>query len=324
MRSLGSQVYLRGIFWFTLVSLISAVNDALVKWAGLHLSGIQVAFLRFLFSMLTLLPFMLWRGGQAFMTDHVGVHALRSLFLFLGLVPWCYGVIALPLPLVTTLSFTTPFFTLVLSYLFLSERMGSHRVFATLLGFLGIVVAAQPSLATWNWTVLLLVAGTALFAGLDIMNKKLMIGDESLLSMLFFSALGTTLLSFPFALLDWQWPTLFEWGMFCVLGCGANLLLYCLLRAFQFCDLSSLQPFRYTELLFSTTLGALVFDKLPDGATLMGAALIIPATLYVTYAETRDAGRRDAALCDEEVGAPDREDTSDESDTKKSAVDLLS
>ncbi len=278
--------YIRGVSWFILVSVVSALNDALVKMTGLRLGGMQVAFFRFFFSCVTLLPFMVMGGWACFKTPHWRVHGVRSLFLFLAMAPWCYGVIALPLSLVTTLSFTTPLFVLVLSALFLKDAPGWHRIVATCVGFAGILVSAQPTLA-FNNSVFFLIGSTVLFASLDVLNKKLLVQDETLLSMLFFSAFGTTCLSFPFALWGWVTPSLFELMTLFILGIGANLILYCLLKAFACCQLSALQPFRYVELLFSSAIGFLVFSELPSWSTLWGACLIIPATFYVAIYEVR-------------------------------------
>ncbi len=281
-----SSPYLRGAFWFILVSMISASNDTLVKLLGTRLSPIEVAFFRFFFSMMTLLPFMMAQGRKAFVTSHWKIHGVRSLLLFLALAPWCYGVIKLPLTLVTTLSFTTPLFVLVLSSIFLKEKVGGHRIFATILGFSGILLSAQPKVSGLNLTVFVLVASTCMFATLDILNKKLLIKNESLLSMLFFSALGTTLLSFPFVIFDLQMPHLHEAFFLLILGGGAKLIIFCLLKAFESVDLSFLQPFRYLELLFTAALGWFCFREIPETYTLLGALFIIPSTLYIACYET--------------------------------------
>jgi len=286
--------YLKGVMWFVMVSLVSASNDALIKYLGLRLSGIEVAFFRFFFSCITLLPFMFKEGVTGFRTAHLGVHGVRAVFLFLAIAPWCYGVIYMPLPLVTTISFTTPLFTLLLAHLFLKEHVGAHRIVATCFGFLGIVISTGSFSFHLHWSVWLLLLSTLLFASLDILNKKLLVESESLLKMLFFSALGTTVISLPFAVLDWQMPDARELLILCCLGVGANLILYCLLKAFQYADLSALQPFRYVELVLATLFGVAFFGQWPSVSTLLGAALIIPSTLYIVHQEMRDKPKSDA------------------------------
>lgn len=279
--------YLQGVFWFCCVCFCSALNDTMVKCAGDRLSPLEISFFRFLFSTLILLPFMLARGKKTFVTKHAGAHAIRGTLLFLAVIPWCYGVVALPLTLATTISFTTPLFVLIFAAIFLKEKVGWQRSLATFLGFLGILLSFQPSLGGFNATAIFLVASTVMFATLDIINKKLLNADEGFLPMLFYSALGTTILSLPLGILNWTTPLLNEFFYLFVLGAGANLLLFCLLKAIAACDISALQPLRYTELIFSGSLGFILFQETPSASTLLGAACIIPSTFYIACYETR-------------------------------------
>src|SRR5258708_15164216 len=45
--------------------------------------------------------------------------------------------------------------------------------------------------------------------------------------------------------------------------------------------------FRSSCLIFSGIMGFLLFAELPDRYTLVGAAIIVGSTLYITYRETR-------------------------------------
>jgi len=289
---LNSKGYLQGIVWMIVVCAISNMNDILAKCVGGRLSGVEVAFFRFFFSALVLLPFMLAKGRGAFVTRYPGVQFIRSLLLVLAVAPWCYGVAALPLTLATTISFTVPFFVLPLAKIFLNEHVGWQRWFATLFGFLGIVVSLHPSEGTFNPMVFALVGSTIMFASLDIINKKLLIQDESLLSMLFYSAVGTAALGFIPALLTWQTPTLQELFFLALLGGGASLILFCLLKAFAATEVSALQPFRYVELILSGIFGLIIFHELPSLSTVLGAAIIIPSTLYIAIYETREQKKK--------------------------------
>lgn len=293
----NSKGFLQGIFWMILVCIISNMNDVLIKHVGGRLSGAEVAFFRFLFSTLWLLPFMLARGKGSFQTKYPKVHFVRSLLLVLAVAPWCYGVASLPLTLATTLAFTTPFFILPLAKIFLKEHVGWQRCAATIVGFVGILVSVNFTGAAFNPMALALVASTVMFATLDIINKKLLTEDESLLSMLFFSALGTAVLGFIPALLTWETPTLQEMGFLALLGGGGSLILFFLLKAYAATEVSALQPFKYFELVLSAIFGFVIFQEFPTTSTLLGAAIIIPATLYIVFFETRQQRKRtDLAL----------------------------
>lgn len=295
----NSKGFLQGIFWMVVVCIISNMNDILIKHVGTRLSGLEVAFFRFLFSTLWLLPFMLARGKGSFQTKYPKVHFVRSLLLVLAMAPWCYGVASMPLTLATILASTTPFFILPLAKIFLKERVGWQRCTATLVGFIGILVSVNFTGGSFNPMALALIASTVMFASLDIINKKLLTEDESLLSMLFFSGLGTAVLGFIPALLTWETPTLQELGFLALLGGGGSLILFCLLKAYAATDVSALQPFKYFELVLSAIFGFVIFQELPTTSTLLGAAVIIPATLYIVFYETRQQKRKDVLVSDE-------------------------
>ncbi len=288
----NSKGYLQGIFWMLVVCFISNFNDIFTKHLG-TLSGAEVAFFRFFFSTLVLLPFMAAKGKAAFVTRYPGAQCIRALLLILALTPWCYGVAALPLTLATTLSFTVPFFVLPLAKIFLKEQVGWQRWFATLVGFTGIVVAVHPTEGSFNPMVLALILSSVMFATLDIINKKLLTEDETLLSMLFYSAMGTAVLGFIPALLTWQTPTLQELFFLALLGAGGSAILFCLLKAYRATDVSALAPFKYVELVLSGLFGFIIFQEFPTTSTLLGAAIIIPSTLYITIFETRQQRTRE-------------------------------
>ncbi len=275
-----------------MVCVISSLNDVLTKHVGGRLSGAEVAFFRFFFSTLVLLPFMLARGKGAFVTHYPKAQIIRAVLLVLAMTAWSYGVSSLPLTLATTISFTTPFFILPLAKVFLKEHVGWQRWSATLLGFVGILVSIHPTGGTFNPMALTLVASTLMFASLDIINKKLLTEDETLLSMLFYSGLGTAILGFVPALLTWQAPTLNELFFLLLLGGGGSLILFCLLKAFAATEVSALQSFRYTEFVLSAIFGLVIFQEWPTASTLLGASIIIPATLYIAFYETRQQQKK--------------------------------
>jgi drug/metabolite transporter (DMT)-like permease len=243
-------------------------------------------FLRFAFATLTMLPVMFLSGMDSFKTDRVPLHVARSVLLACGIALYCKGLAAAPIAVVTTLNFTIPLFTLVMARVFLKETVDATRWIGTLAGFAGVMVVMQPGAAAFNpaWLVVLLSA--AMFASLDVLNK-VFVGKESFWAMIFYTALFTTCISAVPAAMAWVTPTAAQLGLLAILGAGANLLLFCLLKSFSLVDASALAPFRYTELMWSAAVGFLVFGEIPAATTLIGAAVIIPSTLYVVWAENR-------------------------------------
>ena len=275
-----------GVFWSLIACLMSAFNDMLSKAMGLSLGGGETLFFRFFFGTLAFIPFILLKKDEVLKTPHAKIHALRGGLFALAMIPWSYGLIDLPLPLVTTISFSTPLFVVVLAGLFLKENVGLPRIIATALGFIGIMVSSGFSMAGANhFVTLLALSATVLFAALDIINKRLLNIQEGLLPLMFYSSFFAALFTLPLLFFQWTTPSLYEIGALAILGICANALLWCLLKAFEAYEISALQPFRYFEFLFSCVLSIYFFSEWPTSYIIFGFFCIVPATLYLSYHE---------------------------------------
>lgn len=310
---LNSRGYLQGVLWALMVCFISSLNDVFIRLAGDRLDSLQVAFLRFLFSVLTLIPVMLYKNPTTFRTTRLGFHSVRSILLYGAVACWCTGVTLVPLTIVSTLAMTVPLFVLPMAFVFLKEKVGWQRILATLTGFVGILITIQElgdtfigfslaqldfsnlstitssfksTFAHINFGALWLLAAAIMFAASDILNKKV-VSKEHDMTIMFYIGLGTTLIGFIPAMWVWAAPTITEIFYLLCLGAGANLILYCLLKAFAATEISALQPYRYVELVFAGLFGYLLFSEVPGLMTLVGAALIIPSTLTIAYYETK-------------------------------------
>ena len=280
--------YLVGISWFIASLVISIINDTSMKYLSGSLPPMQITFLRFCFGCLCLLPFMLFYGKRSFHTERAWIHFARGTILFLAISMWCYGLTIVPIAHATLTTFTMPLFLLVLAPIFLKEKISRALIMATCLGFLGAIASFDIMHVNFEITSMILLISALLFASLDIINKKFVM-KESMLSMLFYSALVTSLLGAIPAYIVWQTPSSHDLIILLYLGAGGNLILYCLLKAFSLVPASSIAPYRYLELIFSSAIGFMIFSEIPSIMMVIGALLIIPSTLFVTFAKAREA-----------------------------------
>lgn len=282
--------YMRGFWWSIAASALCAFNDFLMKKIGFNLSGGVTLFFRFFFSCIVFLPYILLRPGL-FKTRHMWVHCIRGGLFALAMLPWSYGLIKIPLPIATIISFATPFFVTLLSVLWNKETMTMSRTLALITGFSGIVIGATCSgqWTSFNMIYLAIALGaTFLFAVLDVLNKKMLTLNENVPSLIVHSAFWTSIFSLPFAARDWCTPTISDLAYLAVLGVSANALLGCLLKASQSVkDLSSLQPLRYSEFIFSCLFSIIFFNHYPNTSSLIGIAFIIPSAIYLMRKEKK-------------------------------------
>jgi len=274
--------YIIGIAWFILSLIVSVLNDVAGKYMSNNLPSIQISFLRFLFGTLSLLPFMLYYGKKSFYTSRVYMHFARGAILFFAIVLWIYQLKVVPLVVATLVTFVIPLFILVMAPIFLKETISKPLIIATIAGFIASIIILQPNATDFNPSSLLMLLSALLFAVLDIINKKFVV-KESMLSMLFYSALVTTMLAAYPAYLDWHPLSTVDTMVCLYLGIGSNAILFCLLKAFACVPASSVAPYRYLELLFSLSLGVLLFSEIPTLTICVGAAIIIISTSFIAY-----------------------------------------
>jgi S-adenosylmethionine uptake transporter len=229
---------------------------------------------------------MLFQGKKAFITHRWSLHLLRGLLIFAAIGLWSQGMKTAPITTATMMSFSVPLFVLVLARLLLREHVAWPLWVATLLGFVGIVFILGPSDDTFREGSGLFLLGAILFGLLDVLNKKY-VTHEPMLCMLFYATLVALLCVLYPALQAWRRPTLPELAGFVALGIGNNLILYFLLRAFALAGAASLAPFRYLELFISMTVGYIFFNEIPAIRGYLGAAFIIPSTLFIGYYQMR-------------------------------------
>ena len=226
---------------------------------------------------MTLFFIMTLKGKKAFASSRPALHAIRSLLLFIAMVLWVEGLKLVPLAVVSTMALTVPIVVLPFASLFLNERIGHARILATGIGFIGIFyiisngfqLTALTELLHQNTGNIYLMIAVVCFALSDIINKRYII-EESTLSMLFYLALGTSLISLTPALFSWVTPNPGELLYLFLLSIGGNLILYCILKAFTATDVSALAPYRYVELIFATFFGWLIFNELPTSGFWVG------------------------------------------------------
>ncbi|ABV84419.1 S-adenosylmethionine transporter [Rickettsia massiliae MTU5] len=285
------KTYLTGIGWFLLSLVSSSANDVMSKYLGTRLHSFEVAFFRFFFSSIVLLPFVVYYGKNTLKTSRPFVHILRGLLLFFGMTSWTYGLTIAPVTTATVVSFSIPLFTLILAVFFLNENIIWPRWVVTVVGFIGLVVTLKPHAEDFNPEILYFVLAAISFAMLDIINKKFVI-KESMISMLFYSAIVTAIVSLPVASQYWLTPSSFELALLFVLGSSGSLILFFLLKAFSMVDATATAPYRYLELVISAIAAYFIFNEFPDKSTLHGAVIIIPTTLFIIYSEKKAMNRK--------------------------------
>jgi len=271
-------MYKFAVIFATLTATISVLNDIITKLIPSTIPIEQVTFLRFFFSLITLIPFITKQSILS-LQYNVRLQILRGVIGALAIGIFIYALHFLPLPEVTVLSFTQILFFMPISAIFLKEKVPPQLIWATILGFVGVLIFFMAPLHIQPAYFLLLFS-SLLFAILDMIAKK-MVEKTSFFSMLLYFALITTLAAAPFAWRVWVPMQPSSWITLCVLGAGANLIQITLFRALQSAAANLISPFRYLEIIFSFLAGHFFFHESISTQAIMGSVVIILSTQYI-------------------------------------------
>lgn len=286
----------RALIWSALAGLSFSILNAVARQLSLALDPMQAQFLRYLFGLVVLLPFVL-RGGvagwRACWPRSMRGQFLRGAAHTVGLVLWFLSLPHLPLADTTAIGFTGPIFVMIGAYLFLREPMRWERWLATVIGFAGVLIVVAPTLSgSGGFWHLVMLASAPVFAASFLLTKALT-RHETAGVIVLWQAISVTLFSLPMALVTWQWPTPGQWLGFLFAGVLGSFGHYCLTRSFAGADISATQSLKFLDLIWAALLGWLIFADLPTQSTLIGGAVICAATLWVAHRERRPVPQGD-------------------------------
>jgi drug/metabolite transporter (DMT)-like permease len=208
----------------------------------------------------------------------------RGLCVVGSSILFVYGVREMTMAQATTISFLSPLLITMLSIPLLGETVGPRRWAAVGAGMLGMLVVVRPGMGGFQPAALFGVASSLCWALALIITRKISSSDTPQTTVFWSAAIGTAVLTLmlPF---EAVWPTASQLGWSLVLGVLASGGQWLVILAHRIAPASLLAPFFYSQLLWVTGLGFLVFGNLPDQWTLAGASIIIASGLYTAHRE---------------------------------------
>ncbi|WP_224008145.1 DMT family transporter [Aureimonas sp. SA4125] len=274
--------------------LMFSLNDTMGKWLVATYPVGELLLLRSAAGLLFLTPFLLrLERGALFHVERPKTQALRVFCSTAEVICFYAAVATLPLADVMTYWLAAPIYVAALSPLMLGERVGWRRWAAIGVGFLGVVVALDPSAATLTLPALISVVGSFLFALTMVYGRQLRGTPDTVL--VFWHIAGAAvagLVTVPFA---WVTPDLPDFLMLSLLGVVAMLAHIGVNRALKLADAATVAPLQYTLLFWAILFGWLFFGEVPRTTTMIGAAIIVASGLYIVWRE-RQLGREPVPL----------------------------
>lgn len=275
-----------------IAGLAFAIVNSLAQYLSIHfqLASTTVAFIQYGIAFVIILPWLKGLGlKQALKTKKLGWHFTRVFFSVIGIQLWLWAL-AYPVPIWQgiALLMTSPLFATIGSGLFLKEKVGLARSFATLAGFLGAMLILEPWSDDFTLATLLPVGAAFFWAIYSLMVKKLS-SDDSPATMVVYLFILISPFNLLLALPEWSLPTgTFTWTLLIAAGIFTALAQWAIVKAYSIADASFVQPFDHVKLPLNVLAGWLVFGWVPPGRLWLGAFIIILAIAFITHYEGKN------------------------------------
>lgn len=264
-----------------------SISDALAKYLTAFLPIVVIVWIRYLAFVVTLSP-LLRRGRVVLRTQRPWLHLLRAIALASSAAFFILGLRVLPMAEATALVFASPLFVTVLSAWLLHERVDRVRWLIVMVGFGGVLVVMRPGTATFHPAALLPVCSSIAWAISVICTRKLTVRDGVDTTLVYSGLIGFILLT-VLALPQITVPPAEALGAAIGMAIVWSAAQWLSVHAYHRGNVSMLAPFSYSQLLWSTLIGMLAFQHVPDTATLFGIATILVCGVVAVWWSTRDA-----------------------------------
>ena len=248
-------------------------------------SSIEIAWIRFLVFALIMTPAMLPGSPlYALQTNRRGLHLLRGAALLGSSLFFISGLRFLPIAEASATGFVAPLFVTALSIIFLGEKVGLRRWIATAIGLIGVIIILRPGSGAFHPAAFFPLVSALAWACTLIMTRMMSGTERAITTMTYSSIAGVCILSalVPFVWVTPSWHDIL-FGIF--IGVASTAGQWIVVLAFRYADASVLAPFSYTQLLWVSILGFLIFGEVPDVWTVTGAGFIVASGLYTAHRE---------------------------------------
>ena len=250
------------------------------KLIGIDYHPTQITFARGIIVLIFLSPLIYKLGGFNFLkTKKPILHFFRSIAGLVGNLMFFFAFQRLPVADVTVISQAVPIFSGILAIFFLKEIIGWRRWTAIFIGFLGVIIAINPSGEIALASIYALVA--TLMWSITIIFLRLLGTTEHPVKTVFYFMLISVIITSLFQPFLWKQPSLDIILLFFGLGTTAFITQILMTYALQKAPASIVSPFNYSGIVWAIVFDYMIWNSTPVMTTIIGGLIITITGIYI-------------------------------------------
>ena len=291
-----TQLGLRAIGLLILTILCFDVMSILVRILSQTYSAQELSAYRNVLGIFPSLVLLIWTGELRFKTRSMKIEKWK-LALGRGVVVavaqlFFYSALAqLELATVATLGQTNAFFVVILSVLYLGEKVGVWRIAALIIGFAGVVWILRPGSDAFSLAALLPIAAAACYAFAMVSVRKF--GPQTSNALLYlYSSIGSAVGAIILAAFTTEFSpihSVLDGALILLMSTIGGVGVLLMMIAFRLASPSVLAPFWYFGILSAGLFGWLIFGEAPLDTLFPGVLLIVGAGALIIWREKQRA-----------------------------------
>lgn len=273
----------KGVLFILCSAFCFALMNLFVKLSG-DLPSMQKSFFRNLVAMIfAFIILMRSEQGLHFQKKNLPYLLARAIFGTIGILCNFYAVSHLLLPDASMLNKLSPFFAILISYLYLKEKVTPVQAGAVFLAFVGALFIIKPGFAAFSQTLTCVIgAFGGLCAGTAYtMVRKLSLNGERGPFIVFFFSTFSCLFCLPYLIFCYHPMSLYQLAMLLCAGLAASGGQFAITAAYSNAPARELSIYDYSQIIFSAILELLFFQQVPDLWSILGYFIICGTSIYM-------------------------------------------
>ncbi len=209
----------------------------------------------------------------------------RSLLGFAGVILNFYAISNLKLADSQILNRISPVWVAILAAIFLHEKLSKVKIISIIIALIGSVFVIKPE---FGFTVLPAVSGfvsSITAAGAYVLVRYLKGKEEPVVIIFYFSTISL-ILSLPLLLINFITPQFYEFVFLLLTGIFASIGQFGLTHAYKHAPASQVSIYTYTGIIFSSFIGFIVWQEIPDFLSIIGGFFIFVSG-YIVYTKSK-------------------------------------
>ena len=274
----------KGIILALVASFCAVLMSVFLKFAQEDTNVFSVGFMRFFFGFLLIFPFIIKSKFKIYNTDNLKFHITRSIINVPMMILGFAALMYIPLDQIKAIGFLSPILVVILSVIFLKERIYLIRTFSLILGFIGVIIILRPGIIEISIGAYMVLTSTFLWSSVIIITKY-MSKSDSPMTIITYQYTFVSIFTLPLAIVYWSNISLTSVFFSLMAAIVGTVLHLCINTSYKMASLTVLQPVWFSQLLWATIFSLILFNESVDYFTYIGGSLVFISVLIITYRE---------------------------------------